>query len=177
MSSGQIKTSGSKSYEFLRIIFILGCIFNIGITFVPSVKVGGELMSAFDAIRLAFQMGSGLAVLYVLFFAAWIAFLLLAMVHQKRWVFVTGASVAAFSLLLNLFSPTNPIVEVLLVPRLVDYVAGVFMLFGFIAKPPAMGKYLIEGKGHEKIQYCPNCGSKLRSDAFFCEQCGSKVEG
>lgn len=28
----------------------------------------------------------------------------------------------------------------------------------------------------EKELFCPNCGSKLPSDALFCKQCGSKIE-
>ncbi len=45
---------------------------------------------------------------------------------------------------------------------------------------PGDVEYLVDLKGDvkklEKELYCPNCGTKLPSDAIFCEQCGSKVE-
>ncbi len=37
-------------------------------------------------------------------------------------------------------------------------------------------EYYVDVKKAEVPQYCPSCGSKLPSDAIFCEQCGRKVE-
>lgn len=37
-------------------------------------------------------------------------------------------------------------------------------------------EYLIDAKKDEKVQFCQSCGSRLPSDALFCEQCGGKVE-
>jgi len=135
----------STSYKVWHSLFILGCIFNIGLTFVPSmrVKVAGfftveeKLISNLQLVQLAFQTGhTGLGLLAVLFFAAWVAFLVMAIVYQKSWVFIAGASLSALSLLLGLFSVSSGNVEYLLIPRIIVYVADVFMLSGFIAKPP-----------------------------------------
>lgn len=41
---------------------------------------------------------------------------------------------------------------------------------------PGDVEYLVEAKSADKVQYCPNCGSKLPPDALFCDQCGSSVE-
>jgi hypothetical protein len=103
----------------------------------PAPVVEEKLMSTLDLIRKAFQMGqSGLALLAVSFFAAYIALLVMAVVYQKRWVFITGASLVAFGLLMNLFSPSNPNIEHLLITQVIGYIATFFMLSGFIAKPP-----------------------------------------
>ena len=41
---------------------------------------------------------------------------------------------------------------------------------------PGDVEYLVDVKKAEKIQHCPNCGGRLPADAFFCEQCGNKIE-
>ena len=132
------------NFKVWQSLYILGCIFNIVTMFIPSVNVKAsgfinvkeKLMSGLQIIQQAFQAGqSGLALLAVLFFAAYIALLVMAIVYQKRWIYIVGASLSAFNLLLNLFIPSNPDVEHLIIPQVISYLAAFFMLSGFIAKP------------------------------------------
>ena len=126
MNQQTTPTLGSESYRPLQILFMLGCFYNIVLTFVPSmsVKVAGffkteeTLMSGLDAVQFAFKTGqTGIGLLFVLFFAAWVAALVMAAVYQRRWVFIGGAVASSFYLLLNLFSPKSPNVEYLAIAR------------------------------------------------------------
>lgn len=97
-----------------------------------------EWVSSFDLVQLAFQRGqAGVGPLFVLFFGAWIALLVMAFSHQRRWVFITGASITVFSILLDLFTSSgNPIGEDLALQAVFRYVPAGFLLAGFFAKPP-----------------------------------------
>lgn len=175
----------SQPYQLIQRLFILGCVLNILLTFVPSAIVTTpgfftheeQLMSNFDAIRLAAQRGQGaLGVLFVLIFAAYIAFAVLAIVQQKRWVFITGASVAAFIVLLDLFSPGNPNVEYLVKPRLIGYVATLFMLSGYLAKPPTRTTTTTTDSPEPRNQRdCPHCAERILAKAKICKHCGREV--
>ncbi len=137
-------------YETLRRFFLLGYAMNIVLWFVPAVKarVGGffgfggkeELLSMFSFARMVSQGSPGLAMFLVLVFASNIVFIVLALKYPKRWIFLAGSSLAAFFLLLDVFSSnSNDQVRYLLLPRLLDWAATALTLTGFLIKPPALG--------------------------------------
>ncbi len=138
----------SRNYQLIRAIFVAGCILNIILTFIPMYVVEAPGLfglfkvkrSIFDGIQLAFNIGGSegffYGFLYVLIFAAYIIFAVLAIVYQKRWVFIAGASVAAFTLLLEFLSSDVEGVEAILLPKLLWYIATIAMLSGYFVKPP-----------------------------------------
>lgn len=140
--------SGSLfSYPVLRNLFVAGCAVNIILTFVPSAKIvqrrlfgravtSEELVSNFDGIQFGFQTGqTGLALLAVLIFGAWIALAVMAFVNEKRGVFIAGGIIGALTILVNLFTPDNPSVELLTLPLVLSYGADTALMLGFFSKP------------------------------------------
>lgn len=137
-------------FQLLRALFVCGWVLSIVLTFVPSYRIrtrgGGffdyyyeyRLLSGYDIIQLLYQEGElGLWMLFVLLFAVEIVFVVLAFKYPKQLVFIAGATFAALNLLLNLFSTPMEGIEVLLIPRVLGYIATAFILSGFFIKPPA----------------------------------------
>ena len=137
----------SSVHRRLRNFFILGYALNIILWFVPAVTMrvgtllgfGGEekTLSMFSMVRLISQQHNlGLTIFLVGVFAGNIVFIALALAHPRRWVFITASSVAAFFILLNLFSGSNEQIHYLLVPRVLGWCATLLTLTGFVIKPP-----------------------------------------
>ncbi len=74
------------------------------------------------------------------------------------------------------------LIILLSIPTLGIYLPwGAVRLFSWVASntylaDPGDIEYLVDAKKDEKIQNCPNCGSKIPIDAVFCDQCGSKTK-
>lgn len=142
-----MNSSGIFSYSNLRKLFVAGCAVNIILTFIPSAKIvhrgllsrtvtSEEFVSNFDGIQLGFQHGqTGLAMLAVLIFGAWIVLAVMAFVNEKRVVFIVGGMLGGFAILLNLFSPNTPGVELLTLPLVLSYGADIALISGFFANP------------------------------------------
>ncbi len=143
----QIPISVPLTYPTLRGVFVAGLLLDLVLTFVPAyrTKVGSFLgfggeersLSAFDMIRIQLQNQSGWGVFNVAYFGAYAALVVLAWKQPKRWVFVTGAALAAFALLLELFIGPWDSIYYYPVPRLLHYVAGACVIAGFFARPPS----------------------------------------
>ena len=145
--STSIGSNSVFSYPLLRKCFVAGCLANIILTFVPSVKVvhrdfifgnttSEELLSNFDLIQMGFQTGqNGLAFLAIIIFGSWIALSAMAVVNPIRWVFIAGGAIAGFTILVTLFSPTSGSVEIVTLTLVLGYGADALMLSGFLANP------------------------------------------
>lgn len=139
-------TPGERYYR-LRALFLLGYALNILLWFVPMarMKVGGFLafgaeektFSMLSMVRLLSQQGAlGMTLFLVAVFASNIVFIVLALALPRRWVFLTASSVAAFFILLNLFSGSNEQTTYFLVPKVLGWIASLLTLLGFAIKPP-----------------------------------------
>lgn len=135
------------SYRRLRNLFLLGYALNIVLWFVPAITmrvgtflgVGGEdkTFSMFSLVRLISQQGKlGLTIFFVSVFASNIVFIVLALALPRRWVFLTASSVAAFLILLGLFSGSSEQAQYFLIPRLLGWAASLLTLIGFFIRPP-----------------------------------------
>jgi hypothetical protein len=138
-------------YRTTRLVFLAGLLLDLILWFVPAYRmmVGGVLgfggewrsLSALDVTRLNFQRGqAGWGFLDVAFFAATAVVLFLAWKQPKRWVFVAGASIFAFGLLLEFFMGSSESVQRYFLPRLLYYLAALAALTGFWIKPPVGGE-------------------------------------
>ena len=131
----------------LRIAFIVGCSLHVILTFAPaySAKVGGFLgigaedrsFSTFDAIRAALATNAGemAGLIGVIWFCSVLGFALLAMKRPRRWVFLAGACVASFFLILSMFAGAPPNVRVYLLPQLLRLSASLMEMTGFWIAP------------------------------------------
>ncbi len=147
-NTGTVAAGAPQStFRTLRALFLAGYVLNIILWFVPSFKasiggfmgMGGEerVLSMFSMVQLASQQGNmGLTIFMVLIFASNIVFIALALALPRRWVFITASSVAAFFILLNLFSGSNEQVTYFLVPRVLGWAASLLTLVGFLMRPP-----------------------------------------
>jgi hypothetical protein len=137
----------SHTFQLLRILFICGFLMSIGLTFVPRIEitqqgmfgigeVQKETYSMYGLVRLLGERQEvGWQLFYVILFALQIVFVILAIKYPKRWVFISGASISAFLLLWDFFTPSREDIEYLLIPRVLDYISSAFVLLGFFAKP------------------------------------------
>jgi len=135
------------TFQILRTLFICGHLIYIVLTFVPTIKVSPQGMygsgkvqeqtySAYELIRFLGESEQfGWQIFYVVVFALDVAFVILAITYPKRWVFISGASMTAFFLLWDLFTPPKEGIVGMVIPNILDYVASAFVLLGFIAKP------------------------------------------
>jgi len=138
------KMLGTNRYQTIRILFIIGYILNIILTFVPSVSYKSysyyesaeKYMSDYEAIQILLNAQSFWGIYFVVLFASYFAFIILAFKYQRSWVFITGASVTAFTFILFLFYPSNPDVHRVFLTSVLGYLAMIFILSGFFAKPP-----------------------------------------
>lgn len=138
------KLLGDNRYQTIRILFIVGCILKIVLTFLPSVSYQSysfsespiKYMSDFEAIQILMKAQSFWGFFYVIIFASNIAFLILALSYQRRWIFISGASVTALCFIIYLFSPSNPNVHSIFLTLLFQHLATIFLLLGYFAKPP-----------------------------------------
>jgi len=139
-------SSQSKTFQLLRILFICGCLMGIVLTFVPGIEIthrdmfGEEVQkktySSYEVTRLLGERQKvGWQLFYVILFALNIVFVILAIRYPKRWVFISGASIAAFFLLWDFFTPSKEGIEYLLIPRILGYISSAFVLLGFFVKP------------------------------------------
>ena len=132
----------TNSYKIFRTLFIVGNVLSLILIFVPSVRVstseGEILMSSFDVLRLLSLSGDLSKFLFYLLLGVVgpILWIVLAIVRPKQWVFLGGASVAAFGLLLSLFQGSDPTVESLLIVQIFGYAALLLVMVGFVTKPP-----------------------------------------
>ena len=129
-------------YRTTRLVFLAGLLLDLILYFVPALGFGGEekSLSPLDVTRLYFQRGeAGWGFLNVAFFAATAVVLFLAWKQPKRWVFVAGASIFAFGLLLEFFMGSSESVQQYFLPRLLRYLAALAALTGFWIKPPVGG--------------------------------------
>lgn len=138
-------------YLMLRRLFILGYAMNIALWFIPSVVIRGNAagffapaqpdrtLSMFSLVRLTSQENPFLTLFFVLVFASNIAFIVLAIKMQKRWVFLTGAILSAIFLLWGLFSSAAAPENVYYIPliRYLGYIASALILVGFVIGPVA----------------------------------------
>ncbi len=129
------------SFQNLRGLFVIGNVIYLVLLFVPSYgldAIGGQkLMSDLEMMRRFSQTGNLFEFIFLLIVAvvAPLAWIVLALVYPKRWVFIAGASLVVFNVLLELFSGGSPDVKKLLIPRILAYVADAFVMTGFVAKP------------------------------------------
>lgn len=135
------------SSDKLKTLFIIGFLINIILTFIPSTRIktggylgiGGEekLVSTHKMIQLAFRRNPSIALLLVVVFAFFVAVVILAITHPKRWVFLSGAIVVAFFMLVNLFSPSQEELGVkgLIIPNIIGFIGNILCLTGFFIKP------------------------------------------
>ena len=126
-----------STFRTLRALFLAGYVLNIILWFVPAVKTTAGLLSMFSIVRLLSQQGDLGAYYYVLIFASNIVFIALALALPRRLVFFTASSVAAFFILLDLFSASDYQMTYFLAPRVLQWVASLLTLLGFFMKPPA----------------------------------------
>lgn len=127
----------------MRTIFVSGYLISFIMAFVPTLRIKSgffrpeQVLSLKDIIQLLFEGGqTATEVLLGLFVLADIAFVVLAMKYPKRWVFLSGAILAAFGLFMNLFSPKAEGAELLVVPTAISLIAGALPLIGFVMNPP-----------------------------------------
>ena len=140
-------------FQTLRMLFIFGYLIGIILTFVPSVEItqitqhgmfdAGEVTkvtySSYGIIQLLGERQEvGLQLFFVILFALNIAFIILAIKYPKRWIFISGASITAFLLLWNFFTPSNKDIQNLFIPRIIGYISDTFILLGFLIKPPSI---------------------------------------
>jgi hypothetical protein len=134
------------THSRLRVMFIAGFWLHVVLTFVPAygARVGGFLgigaqersFSLLEVIRLAFANGKeGVGLLNVLWFCSMVAFAVLGMKQPQRWVFLGGACVTSFFLVLNFFSGSAAGVELYLLPHVLGFIASGMQLSGFWIKP------------------------------------------
>lgn len=134
-----------SSPSLLLVLFILGHLMNIVLMFVPAVRVLGFMtLTNYDLIEALFQHGKvALGLFMLLLFVEDLAAIVLALVYPKRWIFITSSVVSAFGLLTTLFhlsaragdSPERFMVQILWIPMILAYIAGIFTLSGFFIKP------------------------------------------
>lgn len=137
-------------YAMLRRLFVLGYAMNIILWFVPTMrmKVGGilgvgaqeDVYSVLTLVQRISQTSPGWHLFFVLTFASNILFIVLAVAYARRWIFITGASVATLFLLWGLFSTDAPGVEGFLLPRILGYVATALTLTGFVVVPSSRSR-------------------------------------
>lgn len=113
--------------------------------FIPTISIttnlGAHFISSFDITRLLFQEGrSGLGFMMIFPVFVSVFILALAIKYPHRWVFICGACFAALMILWDVYrggSDLRRCVDVYFAPRILNYVASVMGLIGFIVKPPA----------------------------------------
>lgn len=130
--------------KVLKFLFIFGWVGLIILTFVPYKKmivgdmygIGGRMkaVSAYDEIQILFRQNPGGAFIIVVVFALYIAFVILALVYAKRWIFLSGAIFGAFSLLLGLFMPPVAGEKYFILPKIISIIATILVLTGFFIK-------------------------------------------
>jgi len=159
-----IKNSEVSKFQILRTIFILGCLINITLYFVPGFEVtnlfdkSDGIYSAYEIIKiLGEHQKTGLQLLYVTIVVLYIVFTVLAISYPKRWIFILGASLTVFSLLWNFSSSGNGKIHYLLIFKILSNLGDVFILSGFFIKHPTIDASLqdrrkkTEGKGASMI--------------------------
>jgi len=119
----------------LRVLFILGWVIMTISIFIPYKTSEHGKVSAFDEVQILFRENPGDAFIVVVISAISIVYFLLTVRNPKRWVFLSGAIIAAFFLLLDLNTPAAEGEKLFLIPRIVDYIAYIFVLTGFFIKP------------------------------------------
>jgi len=134
------------SFRNLRTIFIVGFLIEVVLWFVPAgvlettgflgLQIQRQVVSALDIVRMLFQLQKeGFGFLYVLFFCAELAFLVLAIFYARRWVFVAGACFVAFLLILDIFTGSSQNFHPYFLSRAVGYLAAAMALTGFWIRP------------------------------------------
>jgi hypothetical protein len=139
--------SFSLTYRNLRALFIAGFVLQCVLVFVPSLRMtvgsvmgyGGEVrtFSDLEIIRLLFQGGKmGLGTYLVILFCATATFAVLAIKYPRRWVFIAGSCFTIYGIIYGVFAGSDPNVQYLFLPRLLDYISSAMTLGGFWVRPP-----------------------------------------
>jgi hypothetical protein len=131
-----IKVTQSK----LRAMFVAGFGLNAVSFFFPSYHAPGvvdRMFSSLEIIRSQFANGrDGWGLFNVLAFCSIVGFAVLGMKYPRRWVFLSGACVTCFLLVMEIFTGSGRL-EQLFLPRLLDYVATGMQILGFWIHPVA----------------------------------------
>jgi hypothetical protein len=159
-------------------MFVAGFGLDALLFFVPyyHARVGGFLgigaqqrsFSILELIQLTFANGrEGQGLFSVLVFCSMIVFAVLGIKHARRWVFLSGACLSAFFLILALFRGASSGLEPYFLPRLLDFAASGMQLTGFWINPPTA----------EPVKYwtCAVCRAPVVRSDSSCRNCGTKI--
>jgi hypothetical protein len=141
----------TRNAGVLRKLFIVGFAYQALDSILPDIRLAGQtlnywlatggterLVSNLDLARFCFRLNlMGWGIYNTLIWFAPFVFIVLAVFHPRRWIFVTGSIFVIYQTIFEYIGPQNGEIRTLLIPLVLVYIARAMALVGFWVKPTA----------------------------------------